>query len=143
MLSWLHLHIIDNINMLAEGSSSTAHMQTHVAGQLILQELQIEVQVGLGHGLMAPAGELGEDARRHVDNEAILAVQQVEERTPDALLQLAGRLMEQIHPGAILLQQIVEQHEYVLDGGVLGQMRDQIEQGLDHLAGVRGQVAGA
>jgi len=118
-------------------------MQTHVAGQLILQELQIEVQVGLGHGLMAPAGELGEDARRHVDNEAILAVQQVEERTPDALLQLAGRLMEQIHPGAILLQQIVEQHEYVLDGGVLGQMRDQIEQGLDHLAGVRGQVAGA
>jgi len=74
MLSWLHLHIIDNINMLAEGSSSTAHMQTHVAGQLILQELQIEVQVGLGHGLMAPAGELGEDARRHVDNEAILTV---------------------------------------------------------------------
>lgn len=116
---------------------------TYIGGQLVLEELQVEVEVRLGHGLVAPACKLGQYARRHVDNEAILAVKQVQERAPDALLQLAGSLVEQIDTRAILLQQIVQQHEYILNCRVLGQMRDQIQQRLYHLRGVLCQIGGA
>lgn len=116
---------------------------TYIGGQLILEELQVEVKIGLGHGLVTPAGKLGQNARCHVDNEAILTVQQIEEWTPDTLLDLARCLMEEIHTRTILLQQIVQQHKYILNGRVLGQMRDQIQQRLNHLRGILSEISSA
>lgn len=115
---------------------------TYVKRQLILQPLQIEVQIGLGHLLGRPASQLGQNARRHIDDEAVLAVQQIQERTPDVLLASGRVLVEDVDARAILLEQIVDQHENVLDGLVLGDVRQQIEQRLGALVRLGRQVGG-
>lgn len=117
--------------------------QTYLERELVFEPLQVEVQVGLGHLLASPASQLGEDPRRHVDDEPVLAVQQVQERPPDALLAPGGVLVEDLDAGAILLQQIVNHHQDVLDGLVLGHVRQQIEERLGALPGARLQVLDA
>lgn len=79
-------------------------MRTYADGKLILQPLQVEVQVGLGHLLLTPAGELRENSRRHVDDEAVGAVQEGQERSPDVLLALRGVVQEDLDTRAILLK---------------------------------------
>lgn len=77
---------------------------TYGDDELVLEPLQVEVDVRLGHLLVAPAGQLGEDSRRHVDDEAVRAVQERQERRPDVLLALRGVVQEDFDAAAVLLR---------------------------------------
>lgn len=79
-------------------------MKTYADGELILEPLQVEVKVGLGHLLLSPASELSENSRRHVDDEAVGAVQQGQEGSPDVLLALRCVIQEDLNTRAILLK---------------------------------------
>lgn len=121
--------------------NTSAQSNTHVLRQLILQELQIERQIGLGHlHRRRPARQLGQHARRHVHDEAVVAVQQIQERAPDVLLARQRKLVEDLDAMAVLLQQIVDQHQNVLDGRVLGHVRQQVEQRARRLVGILLQI---
>lgn len=115
---------------------------THLVRQLVLEPLQVEVQIGLVHLLAAAARQLGQDVGRHVDDEAVLAVQQVEEGAPDALLALDAVADEHLDAGPVLLQDVVDQHQHVLDGLILGDVRQQVDQGLGALVRVLLDVLG-
>lgn len=101
-------HLRNNINKNS--------LLTHLDGQLVLQKLQIEVQVRLGHLFVTPAGKFGQNARGHVDNETILAIQQIQERSPYNFLVLGAVFMEYIHASTILLQEVINHHQNILYG---------------------------
>lgn len=109
------------------------------------------MDVGLGHLLGAPAGQLGEDSRRHVDDEAVRAVQEGQERGPDVLLALRGVVQEELDASAVLLrwqrfrdlitslasrtkkthrQEVVNHDKQVLDGGVLRDVAEKVQERL-------------
>lgn len=71
------------------------------------------MQVGLVHELFGPAGDLGDDARGHVHDEAVLAVQQVQEREPQGVAFASGVFMENLHASLILLKQNIA-HNYTI-----------------------------
>ena len=115
---------------------------THLVRQLILQPLQVEGQIRLVHLLTAAAGQLGQDVGRHVDDESVLTVQQVQEGAPDALLALVSIVKEHVHASTVLLQDVINQHQHVLDGLVLGDVRQQVDKGLGALVRILLDVLG-
>ena len=77
---------------------------TYSCGELILQPLQVEVKIRLWHLFRAPASQLGEDSRSHVDDEAIGAVQEGQEWSPDIFLALWSVVYEDFNASSILLK---------------------------------------
>lgn len=72
---------------------------TYIHLELVHEPGQVEVEVAALHEHGVPAGKLGDDAGRHVLDELVLAVQQVEERLPVAAL-----VAEDLHAGLVLLE---------------------------------------
>lgn len=68
--------------------------RTYCDSELILEPLQVEVKIGFWHLILTPASQLGENSRRHVDDEAVRAIEEGEEWSPDVLLALAGIVQE-------------------------------------------------
>lgn len=62
------------------------------------------MKVRFRHLVLAPACQLSENSRRHVDDEAIGTIQQGQEWTPDVLLTLRCIVQEDLDAGVIFLQ---------------------------------------
>lgn len=74
--------------------------------KLILEPGQIKVKVCLWHRFVSPAGQFGKNTCYHVHDEAILAIQQVQERTPGALLSTICMVVKDFNTTTILLHKI-------------------------------------
>lgn len=94
----------DNGDPWKERVSLSCRGWTHVDGKLVLKPLQIEVKIRLGHLILAPASELGENSWWHIDNEAIRTVQKGQEWPPHILLTLRGVIQEYFNSWSILLK---------------------------------------
>lgn len=77
---------------------------TYSDGELILKPLQVEGEVRLGHLIVSPASQFSDNSRRHVNDEAIRAVEERQERPPNGLLASRSIIQEDINASAILLK---------------------------------------
>ena len=109
--------------------------------QLILQPGQIVLEVGPGHHLPGqhhPAGHLGHDPSRHVLDEAVRSVEEIEEICPDGFSSFLSKVPENVDSVLVFLQEVVHQGEEILDGLVLADVPQQVVERLGDLHGVLG-----
>lgn len=78
--------------------------------QLLFEPGEVKVKVGALHGLRTPAGQLGDDPRSHVNDEAVRAVQQVEEGAPHGLTLARCVLPENLDTSTVLLIRLMFAH---------------------------------
>lgn len=71
--------------------------------QLVLEPSQVEMQIGAVHGRLRPTRNFRDDSRGHVGDEAVLTVQEVQKRPPDAFFFFLRVLMEYLNTTSIFL----------------------------------------
>ncbi|PSN49543.1 hypothetical protein C0J52_04992 [Blattella germanica] len=123
----------------SKGSRWTAEIACGGQGSpraLLLEPSEVELEVGLFHQLLAPAGDLRNDTRCHVRDESIRTIQQIQEWAPNRFVLLRRVLSENLDSGVVFLQHVVDHDQNVLNGLVLAHVPQKVQERLSTLTAV-------
>lgn len=94
------------------------------------------MQIRLWHLFARPTSQFSQNTGRHVHNETILSVQQIQKWSPNILFALRCIIVEDLDARTVLLQQIIDHDQNVLNGLILGDVRQQVQECLGSLVGI-------